>query len=221
MPKIPVYLMPGLAASPMIFENIRLPEPFEIHLLEWQIPLDGESLKDYARRMSHNITHKEPVLIGVSFGGILVQELASFVGARKVIIISRVKSKLEMPRRMKWAKATGAYKLIPMSLVARIDKLAAYAIGKKMDERLKLYEKYLSVRDTKYLSWAISNVINWNRSEPDPSVIHIHGDKDEVFPMRYIKECIKVAGGTHIMIVNRYKWMNENLPDIILGNSGQ
>ena len=32
MSKIPVYFMPGLAASPTIFENIKLPEDqFEMH----------------------------------------------------------------------------------------------------------------------------------------------------------------------------------------------
>ena len=34
MSKIPVYFMPGLAASPTIFENIKLPEDqFEMHFL--------------------------------------------------------------------------------------------------------------------------------------------------------------------------------------------
>ena len=41
MSKIPVYLMPGLAASTTIFERIALPdEMFEIILLEWEIPLN-------------------------------------------------------------------------------------------------------------------------------------------------------------------------------------
>ena len=36
MSKIPVYFMPGLAASSIIFENIKLPEDtFEMHFLEW------------------------------------------------------------------------------------------------------------------------------------------------------------------------------------------
>lgn len=216
MAKIPVYFMPGLAASPLIFEHIRLPEDFEMHLLEWQIPLAAESLQDYARRMSVNITHKDAVLVGVSFGGILMQEVSVFVNPRKTIIISSVKSNQEMPRRMRWAKATGAYKLIPIDLVAKVDKLARFSLGSKIDERLKMYEKYLSVRDSQYLSWAIENVIKWNRAEADPRVVHIHGTKDEVFPPRYISNYIPVEGGTHVMILNRHRWMNENLPRIIL-----
>lgn len=220
MNQIPVYLMPGLAASSKIFERIALPEAsFEIILLEWEIPLDNESLPDYAKRIAEKITHPEPVLIGVSFGGILVQEIAKFVQARKVIIISSVKSNLEFPRRMKIAKTTKAYKLIPMSLILNIENLAKFSFGEKVNQRLKLYEKFLSVRDIRYLNWAVERVILWGRTVVDESVIHIHGDNDDVFPIKYITKCIVVKGGTHIMILNKYKWLNENLPDIIMGTN--
>ncbi len=217
MSKIPVYLMPGLAASAAIFERIVLPEDaFEIHLLEWEIPLDKESLADYAKRIADKIKHPNPVLIGVSFGGILVQEMAKYIDARKVIIISSVKSNLEFPRRLKIAKTTKAYKLIPMSLIANIESLAKFSFGEKVNQRLKLYKKFLSVRDIGYLNWAVEQVILWDRTAVDEDVIHIHGDMDDVFPMKYIKNCTVVKGGTHVMILNKYKWLNENLPAIIL-----
>jgi pimeloyl-ACP methyl ester carboxylesterase len=217
MSKIPVYLMPGLAASTTIFERIALPsDTFEIYLLEWEIPLDNESLTDYAKRIAEKIKHKNPVLIGVSFGGILVQEMAKFIKTRKVIIISSVKSNLEFPRRMKIAKTTKAYKLIPMNLILNIESLAKFSFGEKVNQRLKLYEKFLSVRDIRYLNWAVEQVILWDRTVVDENVIHIHGDMDDVFPIKYIKNCIVVKGGTHIMILNKYKWLNENLPSIIL-----
>jgi pimeloyl-ACP methyl ester carboxylesterase len=217
MSKIPVYLMPGLAASKAIFERIALPEDvFETHLLEWEIPLDNESLIDYAKRIVEKIKHKNPILIGVSFGGILVQEMAKYIDVRKVIIISSVKSNLEFPRRLKIAKTTKAYKLIPMNLILNMESLAKFSFGEKVNQRLKLYEKYLSVRDIRYLNWAVEQVVLWNRVVIDENVIHIHGDMDDVFPVKNIQNCIVVKGGTHIMILNKYKWLNENLPKIIL-----
>jgi alpha/beta superfamily hydrolase len=194
-----------------------LPEDvFEIHLLEWEIPFDGESLPDYAKRITQNIKHQNPVLIGVSFGGILVQEMAKHITARKVIIISSVKSNTEFPRRMKIAKTTKAYKLIPMRLILNVENLAKFSFGEKINKRLKLYEKFLSVRDIRYLDWAVEQVVLWDRTKIDESVIHIHGDQDEVFSIKYIANCRVVKGGTHIMILNKFKWLNENLPKIIL-----
>ena len=217
MSKVHVYFMPGLAASSSIFEKIKLPEDvFEIHLLDWIMPEKTESLKQYAERMSKFVKHDKAVLIGVSFGGILVQEMAQFLELRKIIIISSVKSNKELPSRMKMAKTTKAYKLIPTSLLANVEALTKYAFGTMIKERLKLYKKYLTMNDKAYLDWAIEQVVCWERTIADQNVIHIHGDNDSVFPAQNIKEYINVKAGTHIMIVNRYKWFNENLPDIIL-----
>lgn len=220
MSKIPVYFMPGLAASSLIFERIVLPQDvFEIHLLEWEIPIGDESLKEYAKRMTLKIKHENPVLIGVSFGGILVQEMAKYCNPGKLIIISSVKSNLEFPKRIKIAKATKIYKLFPISLLLSVEKLAKFSFGKKFNHRMKLYEKFLSVRDINYLNWAVEKVVLWGRTVVDENVIHIHGDRDDVFPIRNIKDCIVVNGGSHIMILMRYAWFNTHLPEIILGKN--
>ena len=214
---IHVYFMPGMAANPSIFENIKLPEnAFETHWLEWEIPTPDETIGDYAKRMCEKIIHENPVLIGVSFGGIMVQEMSRHIQIRKLIIISSIKSKHELPRRMKLAKLTKAYKLIPTRLIGDVDKLAKYALGETVSKRIDLYKKYLSVNDPGYLYWAIKQVILWEQEEPIPNIIHIHGEKDGVFPSKHISNFIKVNGGTHIMVINKYKWFNEHLPSLIL-----
>ncbi|MFK2819999.1 alpha/beta hydrolase [Flavobacteriaceae sp. LMIT009] len=214
---IHVYLMPGMAANPSIFENIRLSsEQFEIHWLEWMIPFPKETLQEYAKRMSEKVVHDDAVLLGVSFGGILVQEMSAFLNLRKLIIASSVKTRYELPRRMKIARITGMYKLAPTRLAQNVDALAKYTFGKTVKRRVELYKKYLSVNDKSYLDWALEQVVCWEREIPDDEVIHIHGEKDMVFPIRYIDNCITVKNGTHIMIINKYKWFNENLPKLIL-----
>jgi len=220
MQRIPVYFMPGLAASPTIFENIHLPEDtYECFYLEWLLPIGNEPLADYAQRLAQNIKHDNPVLIGVSFGGVIVQELSRIIKARKVIIISSVRCNAEFPRRMRFAKMTQAYRFFPTGIMTRVDWLAKVAIGNNLiSRRLNLYEKFLSVRDKKYLDWALKSIILWDRAVPDETVIHIHGDADEVFPPRYLKNYIPVKGGKHVMIINKYKWLNEHLPAIIIND---
>ncbi|WP_445452677.1 alpha/beta fold hydrolase [Flavobacterium sp. 25HG05S-40] len=218
MTKIHVYFMPGMAASPSIFERIQLPaDTFEMHLLEWLLPEKEETIEAYAQRVAKDVKHDNVILVGVSFGGILVQEMKAFVNPKKVIIISSVKSNKELPRKMKVAKTTKAYKLIPTQLFENIDMLTKFTFGSSIiKQRLKLYEKFLSVRDKHYLDWAIEQIINWKRTESDSEVIHIHGDADEVFPIKYIQNAIVVKGGTHIMILTKYRWLNDNLPKIML-----
>ncbi|MDO5989667.1 alpha/beta hydrolase [Flavivirga amylovorans] len=216
---IHVYLMPGMAANPTIFEHIKLPEnQFRIHLLEWMLPIKNESISDYAFRMTKNIEYENIVLLGVSFGGVLVQEMSKHIHVKKLIIVSSVKSMHELPKHMLLAKKTKAYTLVPTQLASNIDLLAKYAFGGSIKKRMDLYKKYLSVSDSKYLSWAIKQIVCWNQDETLQDIVHIHGDNDVVFPIKNIANCITIKNGTHIMIINKYKWFNENLPRIILEN---
>lgn len=209
--------MPGLAANPMIFERIKLDDAlFDVYYLEWELPKYKEVLEDYAKRMALYVKKENAVLIGVSFGGILVQEMAKFLNVQKVIIISSVKSKLEFPKRIHFARKTLVYKLIPIRLILSFGKLAQFVFGEKMSHRMQLYDTFLSVRDIYYLKWSIEKVVLWNRSRVDERVIHIHGDKDNMFPIQNIRKCVVVEGGTHVMIYTKYRWFNANLPAIIL-----
>ncbi len=216
--KIHIYLMPGMAASPLIFERISLPkDQFEVHLLEWILPNNyNESIESYAKRMSVFIKHDHCVLLGVSFGGVLVQEIKKYITVSKLIIVSSIKSVSELPKHMLLAKITKAYKLLPTQLASRLDLLEKYAYGDLASKRVELYKKYLSVNDTAYLDWAVKEMLNWQQVLPDDSLIHIHGDKDGVFPIKNISKCIVIKNGTHIAILNKYKWFNENLPRLIL-----
>ena len=214
---IHVYLMPGMAANPTIFEQIKLPEDqFKIHWLEWIIPEKDESLASYAKRMCEKVHHENIVLLGVSFGGILVQEMSKYLKVRKLFVVSSIINKDQLPRRMKMVKATKAYKIMPTQLLSKIDLLGKYAYSSFIKKRIQLYKKYLSVNDKQYLDWAIKQVVSWNQKDAPEGVIQIHGDKDGVFTHSCDENCIVVEGGTHIMILNKFKWFNENLPKLIL-----
>jgi len=215
--KTHVYFVPGMAANAKIFEYIKLPElDFEIHYLEWEIPLEKESLEAYALRMTKKVIHKNPILLGVSFGGILVQEMSKFITTKKVVVVSSVLHEKEFPYRMKLAKKTKVYKLLPIRLFSDVEKLAKYALGETIKGRAELYKKYLSVSDEKYLNWAIEQIVNWKQTQKLTNVVHIHGNKDKIFPVQNIKgNVIQVKNGTHVMIINKYKWFNENLPELL------
>ncbi|WP_117884055.1 alpha/beta hydrolase [Aureibaculum luteum] len=212
-----LYFVPGLAASPEIFEYIKLPkEHYEIHHLDWLIPdTKEENIQHYAKRMCDRITHKNPILLGVSFGGVVVQEMSKLITTEKVIIISSVKCKDEIPKRLKLAKITKAYKLFPVKAVTNIESLAKYAFGDTIKKRAELYKKYLSMRDDNYLPWAIHNVLNWSQEIPLPNIIHIHGNNDSVFPIKHVKGCKVIKGGTHSMIINKARPISKLLLEVI------
>ena len=89
--KTPVYFIPGLAAGKEIFEYISLPEElYDVHIIEWIIPKKRETIRQYAMRMATLVNKPKPILIGVSFGGVMAQEMNEFLDLKKLIIISSI-----------------------------------------------------------------------------------------------------------------------------------
>lgn len=217
MAKAHIYFVPGLAANNKIFEHIQLDNTkYECHFLEWKIPIvKDESIKAYAQRMCDEITHTNPILIGVSFGGIMVQEMSKLIPVEKVIIISSVKSNIEFPKRLKFALLSKAYKLFPAKFIENLDSYIDYFLGDYQQKKVEAYKKYMSVRNADYLHWAIYTVLHWKQIETLPNIYHIHGNNDSVFPSKYISDYIKIEGGTHAMVLTKAKKISLEIDKIL------
>lgn len=213
--------MPGLAASPKIFEHIKLSDDkFVLHYLDWIEPLDEkETLFDYASRYIDKITHKLPVLIGVSFGGVLVQEISRIIQVDKLIIVSSIKKHEELPRRLKYIRKTKMYKLFPSSRLSKIDDFSKFNYHPNLKKKGELYNKYLGIRNEKYLNWAIRNMLYWKNLDKQQYLIHIHGTKDEIFPIKHIKNCIPIEGGTHAMIIIKAKKISAIIEKVLANDT--
>lgn len=209
--------MPGLGASSKIFEYLNLPpEKYTCHYLEWLTPIaTEESISNYAHRLSMVIKEPNPILIGVSFGGIIVQEIAQFLNPQKVIIISSVKSEREFSRKFGVFKSTKLYKLFPTSYVNSIGGFLKDTFGKKIKKRIELYEKYQTRLDANYLDWAFKNILHWEKKFETPNLYHIHGTKDLIFPPKYITDYIPIKDGSHIMILNKAKEISKILQELL------
>ena len=217
MSKAHIYFVPGLAANSKIFEHIQLDNnKYECHFLEWKIPISkDESMEAYAQRMCSEITHENPVLIGVSFGGVMVQEMSKQITCKKTIIISSVKTNLEFPKRLKFALLSKAYKLFPAKFIENLDFYVAYLLGDYQQKKIEAYEKYMSVRNAEYLHWAIYTVLHWKQTEILPNISHIHGTNDGVFPSKHLNNFIPIDGGTHAMILTKAKKISLEIDKIL------
>ena len=215
MIKASIYLMPGMGANPKIFEFLSFPENFDVNYLSWIPPQKNESLSHYAYRMTQRIEDKNPILIGVSFGGVLVQEMALHLNCKKIIIVSSIKSYRELPNHMKLARVSNAHRLLPLQWIESLESFSLFVLGKGIQRRLEHYNRYLSERDPDYLNWAIDQLVKWKRGVAHKDIIHIHCSEDSVFPLKYIRDPFIKIKGDHAIILTQSEWFNKNLPKFI------
>jgi len=218
MSKQAIYLMPGLAANPKIFEYLSFPDEYQVYPMHFIIPEKEESLSHYTQRLIHEqIKHENPILLGVSFGGMIVQEMSRQIPVKKLILISTVKSNKEFSPFFNKAFEYKLYNFFPSRALAYVELLEKISFPSRFKQKMKLYKKYMDKLPKEYFDWAIKRVLFWNQEEfPTTPFIHIHGENDKVFPVKYINQPVTIIkNARHDMIIFRAKWFNENWNEIL------
>ncbi len=202
MPKT-LYLFPGLGADESIFRNLKLPGYDIVHII-WIKPLNGESIAEYASRLTYQITDPDDaVLIGLSFGGMVAQEMAKIINPAMTIIISSIKGTRERSIALNLARKLRPHKFIPSLLAIEFDFWYYWAFGPTTAfEKAYIKRMALGIHPD-FTDWAADAAIRWENSVRVPNLVHIHGSKDNLFPLCYIQGAIVVEGGTHFMVYNK------------------
>lgn len=211
-----IYLVSGLGADERVFVNIKIPHSEIIHL-RWEIPLRNESISNYAKRLINQIDlNHNVILIGVSFGGLIAQEIAKLIEVKQVIIVSSVKSEKEYQwqfRLLNWCKV---YRFIPSNILIWSNLLTAdYYFGIRTKTESTLLKCIIRDTDIVFMQWAINAIITWSNDNPHASLYHIHGTNDKIFPSNNLKKYIPIEDGVHFMIYNRAEQINHILAQIL------
>jgi esterase/lipase len=111
-----LYIFSGLGADESIFQRLDF-SGFNTNFIKWIVPNDKETIENYATRLIDQITSTKPILIGLSFGGLMAVEVAKQIGPEKVILISSAKTKKEIPCYYRWAGQVRFHKLLPTTLL--------------------------------------------------------------------------------------------------------
>ena len=70
-----LFLFSGLGADKRVYEYLDL-SAYKVNHVDWIDPLPNESIEEYAGRLSGKIGKNNPILAGVSFGGMVAIEIA-------------------------------------------------------------------------------------------------------------------------------------------------
>ena len=205
-----IYQISGLGANEKAFKYLKIHPDFELVYLPWIQPEIGETLEHYAERMSERInTNEEFNLMGLSFGGIIAQEMNRFLDPKLNILISTVKSRKELPTFMRFSSHSQLHKLIPPKFISS-DNGISYALFRKVyNGKLPDLTEIFEFRDPYYLKWSMDRIVNWQNNVEMKNFIHIHGNKDLVFPSSRIRDAEIVEGGTHVMVMQKARKVSE------------
>jgi pimeloyl-ACP methyl ester carboxylesterase len=197
------------------FQYLQLGDVERLYI-NWIEPQDDETLRDYALRLVAEVDIRpDDVIAGLSMGGMVAQEVAATYPVSKVILISSLRSGETLQPLF-----TAAQKLKLMKLVQKDLLKSTIVKGAKLflplnDKRLQVIIDMLDEFSGHYYKWAMNAVLLWQGANAQCPVYHVHGSKDELFPLAQVKEAEIIEGGSHLMIVTRPKEVSKVIREFL------
>jgi len=210
-----VYLLPGVGCDHRLFGRLHL-DGHRVVPLEWPAFTRGDTLQRIASELSARVDVREPhVLVGVSMGGMVAQELALLTRPEKVVLISSWTGPHEWPFHVRMGAAIG----LP-SLIRDWSMRAVWPVKRMIDRRESAVDDLLwdmaRKQKARQLRHGTAAIMRWPGSRWQGPLVRIHGDKDIVTPLRFPVDH-RVRGGQHVMVLTRAEEVSRLLRESIGG----
>lgn len=215
LPKI--YVLSGLGVDHRVFADIDFGD-YEIIHIPWLQPQARETIAGYAARLTALITDNAPVLVGLSFGGIIAREIARIIPCKKIILIASAKNESELPLIYRLIGKTRLHQLVPGFLFTYSGWLTEWFFGVRTEEEKKLLAVILKETDPVFRSWAINALLTWkNTDQPPVNIISVHGSKDRIIPERNVAADCIIPGAGHFLTVSHAAAISDLLKKMLNG----
>ena len=203
--------MSGLGADERVFQRLVF-LGFSTTFIKWLVPHDSETIEQYARRLLCQITTTKPILIGLSFGGIIAVEIAKQIDTEKIILISSAKTRNEIPFYYRFVGQLRLHKLLSAKLLKSSNFITNWFFGTTSSEFAKQVLKQVLIdTDPTFLKWAIDKIVCWTNITQPQNIFHIHGANDRIIPLKFVKCNVTIKNGGHLMILNMEEELNKIL----------
>lgn len=157
-----VYFISGMCYNCKVFDKLRLPKGYKKVYIEWSIPRSDESLSEYARTMAKVIDTSSPfILIGYSFGAVVMQEITLFLKPAKCVIISSFKSKREIPILFQAVCKVNLMEFMPKRLFSSTDFITNAFNRLVYNASNSDLAEYMTVTDPVYIKWVVEQITDW------------------------------------------------------------
>ncbi len=210
-----IFIFSGLGADHRVFHKMNFQE-FEPVYIHWLEPLKNETIQNYALRISKQITEPNPLVIGISFGGMMAIEVSKFLPFQKLILIASAKSKQEIPLLYRVLGTLKVPLFFPMKWLKKSNRLSYFVFGVTAQEDRNILDAIYNDTSPSYLRWALNavctwqnEVLNWNCIPTPKNLLHIHGTNDRILYFSNIKNAVPIPNGGHLLPLTETQKLEE------------
>lgn len=212
-------LVPGLGVDCRVYKPQQtLSARFDV--LEWIEPeSQDESLAHYADRMAARLKGFQGYLGGISLGAVVAQEMARSLDLKGVIAIGGCTAGRQISGLFRATLKLAS--VLPLNFGMKIAvALAAPTLStfeRLRSDQIDLMRRMLREHSPAQARWSCRALLGWKCScEPPVPVHRIHGENDEIIPLRRVTADRIVQGGRHLISLSHPVEVNQFVTDCLV-----
>lgn len=203
-----IHAFSGLGADETAFAKLVL-SPHQLVYHPWPKEMPALSIMEYAEQVASTIKEEDPVLLGLSFGGIFAIEVAKHLQNAQVVLISSVSRRSEIPLYIRMAGRLKLYYLIPPILYITPNTFLLKAFGAKSPALQSWLVNIVKSSSVSFNKWAVRELLEWKNTVPPSQLLHIHGTQDHVLPLKKNMSVDTSLKGGHLIVLTHAKEISE------------
>ncbi len=211
-----IYCISGLATDHRLFETLSVPQ-YELVPLLWATYDHSDDMESYADKISRQIRDESPIIIGLSFGGMLSVEIGKKFPSWRIFLVSSAKTAAEVGYKGSILRWLSRKNLIPSALFNKPNFYTLARFGAKTPEDKKFISRIISSSNPDFMRWCVNAVFNWDNDSYPDNITHIHGTDDKIIYPQNVQAHYWVEGGSHMMIYNRGAEVGKIIADCLAG----
>lgn len=211
-----IFFFSGLGANELAFSKIGDLDYPKI-MVGWIKNHKNESLNSYAKRLIEIYKIKSSdYLAGLSFGGLIAQEIANILGNSSVILISSFRDKSDLKFVFKFALNLRIHQIFPMIKIPIIEEIIANILNSGSADSKKVLKEMIKTTDYRLMNWSINKIAE-SKFDPNSNItlFNILGNKDRILSRWSNPNSFIIDGGSHFMVYDKADELTEILAEIL------
>ena len=200
-----IFCISGLGADHSVFDRVKIPG-YQLVPVPWLPVESNESLDTYAHRMRQQIPESKPIILGLSFGGVVAQTMAQHAPTDQLLLLSTMRKPTGLRRNLLRFKNLPFYQWLPNFLLRWLLHHNTWVFGPLSKRNRSGLQKMLNQFPPNFYKWAFHQILHWKGIEnATVKTTHIHGSKDWLFPIEQAHADFVVMDAGHLMVLTHAK----------------
>lgn len=212
-----IFFISGLGADRRAFDLIEEFPEYQKVFIDWIPNTKNENLTSYSKRIVNGISFSEQdTIIGLSFGGLIAQQIAKMHPIDKIILVSSFRDKKDLKPILQTLLNLRLYYLIPNFRISFLSKLIRSWFNVRSKSGQHLLDQMVNQMSPKFMKWAMEKIRESAYKNSHIETHNIIGNKDKILKYWVNNQTYKIPEAGHFMVYENAKEVNKALKEIIL-----